>query len=184
MRNDTRDATAGCLLTSDTIILPDLIAPHLRLLFCGTALSTVSAQRGAYYAGPGNAFWPTLQTVGLTPRRFRPEEYALLLDLRIGLTDLVKSQSGADSEIQFKEEDRDRLRQLIGHYQPDVLAFTSLTAARMFFNRRTVTIGDQNERIGETRVFVLPSPSGRARRTWSIAPWRELAGQVCNGWDD
>lgn len=39
---------------------PDLLAPHLRLVFCGTAAGNVSAARGAYYAGPGNQFWPIL----------------------------------------------------------------------------------------------------------------------------
>ncbi len=40
--------------------------------FCGTAVGNVSAQRGAYYAGPGNMFWPTLHGAGLTPRRLQP----------------------------------------------------------------------------------------------------------------
>ncbi|GAB4315350.1 MAG: mismatch-specific DNA-glycosylase [Candidatus Zixiibacteriota bacterium] len=160
-------------------ILPDLIAPNLKLVFCGTALSTTSARRRAYYAGPGNAFWPTLHTIGLTPRRFEPEEYPLLLDLRIGLTDLSKSQSGADSVIQFSNGDRERLRKLIKRYRPEMLAFTSLTAARTFFQRHQVSVGEQIQSLGTTRVFVLPSPSGRARRTWSIEPWRELASRVC-----
>jgi TDG/mug DNA glycosylase family protein len=62
-------------------ILPDLLAPGLNIVFCGTAVSAVSAARGAYYAGPGNAFWPTLYAVGLTPRRFEPEEYPSIIRL-------------------------------------------------------------------------------------------------------
>ena len=49
-------------------VLPDLIAPNLRIVFTGTAVGSASAHAGAYYAGPGNAFWPTLHAVGLTPR--------------------------------------------------------------------------------------------------------------------
>jgi G:T/U-mismatch repair DNA glycosylase len=43
-----------------TEVLPDLLRPGLRIVFCGTAAGTASARAGAYYAGPGNAFWPTL----------------------------------------------------------------------------------------------------------------------------
>ena len=35
-------------------ILPDVLAPGLDIVFCGTAVGNVSAQRGVYYAGPGN----------------------------------------------------------------------------------------------------------------------------------
>ena len=53
-------------------VLPDVLAPGLRAVFCGTAAGTKSAIAGAYYAGPGNKFWPTLHAIGLTPRRFAP----------------------------------------------------------------------------------------------------------------
>lgn len=53
------------------MILPDLLAPGLDIVFCGTAVGAESARRRAY-AGPGNAFWPTLAQVGLTPRRLAP----------------------------------------------------------------------------------------------------------------
>ena len=78
------------------MILPDLLAPGLDIVFCGTAVGAESARRRAYYAGPGNAFWPTLAQVGLTPRRLKPEEYPLLLTFGIGLTDLAKHVSGND----------------------------------------------------------------------------------------
>ncbi len=53
-------------------VLPDLLAPDLDIVFCGTAVGTASARRGAYYAGPGNAFWPTLFKVGLSRVYSRP----------------------------------------------------------------------------------------------------------------
>ncbi len=58
-------------------VLPDLIRPGLRIVFCGTAPGTVSARRGAYYAHPQNRFWRVLHEVGLTPRLVAPEDYAL-----------------------------------------------------------------------------------------------------------
>jgi TDG/mug DNA glycosylase family protein len=77
-------------------VLPDVLAPNLAIVFCGTAVGTASALRRAYYAGPGNAFWRTLFEVGLTPRVLEPDEHAFILEFGLGLTDLAKNISGAD----------------------------------------------------------------------------------------
>jgi hypothetical protein len=71
-------------------VLPDILVPNLHIIFCGTAVVNVSAQRGAYYAGPGNMFWPTLHAVGLTSRRLQPEAYREVLSFGLGLTDSVR----------------------------------------------------------------------------------------------
>jgi len=75
-------------------LVPDVLGPGLRVVFCGSALGDVSWRRHAYYANPGNRFWQTLAEVGLTPRRLEPREYARLPEWGIGLTDLVKSDHG------------------------------------------------------------------------------------------
>jgi TDG/mug DNA glycosylase family protein len=155
-------------------ILPDVLAPGLAVVFCGTAVSTVSALRGAYYAGPGNAFWPTLFKVGLTPRLFAPAEYRGIKRYGLGLTDIVKITSGADVALSDKHFDSDRLRNVVLKYRPRVLAFTSKRAALEFVGH-PVDYGVLGEKVGETILFVLPSPSGAARRYWSDEPWRELA---------
>jgi len=56
-------------------VLPDILRPGMRVVFCGTAAGTAFARAGAYYAGPGNAFWATLHSTGLTPVRFSPAEF-------------------------------------------------------------------------------------------------------------
>ena len=112
------------------MILPDLLAPGLNVVFCGTAVGAASARRRAYYAGPGNAFWPTLYRVGLTPRQLRPEEYAQLLGWGIGLTDLAKEVSGNDDILSPGHFDGDRLRAVIAEYRPRILAFTGKRAAQ------------------------------------------------------
>jgi len=155
-------------------VLPDVLAPDLAVVFCGTAVSAASALRGAYYAGPGNAFWPTLFKVGLTPRLFAPEEYRDLTRYGLGLTDIVKTASGADHSLSDEHFDSARLRKAVLKYRPRVLAFTSKRAAREFVGHR-VDYGVLSEEVGETTLFVLPSPSGAARRYWSEEPWRELA---------
>jgi TDG/mug DNA glycosylase family protein len=159
-------------------ILKDLLTPNLKAVFCGTAAGTASARRGAYYAGPGNAFWPTLYKVGLTPRLFRPEEYEQLLELGLGLTDIVKTASGGDHELEKQHFDRDGLRRKISRFRPRIIAFTSKRAALEFLGASTVEYGLLDEQVGDTRLFVLPSPSGAARGHWDIAPWHELAARI------
>lgn len=156
------------------MILPDLLAPGLDIVFCGTAVGAASARRRAYYAGPGNAFWPTLQRVGLTPRQLRPEEYEQLLGWGIGLTDLAKEISGNDDILARHHFDCDRLRAVLAKYRPRILAFTGKRAAQQFLGR-PVDYGALVERVGESRLFVLPSPSGAACRYWDTAPWQALA---------
>jgi TDG/mug DNA glycosylase family protein len=155
-------------------VLPDILVSGLDIVFCGTAAGTVSARRGAYYAGPGNAFWPTLFKAGLTPRLFRPEEYADIVEYGLGLTDLAKTVYGPDRVLFVGHFACARLRENILQYRPRILAFTSKRAAEEFLGHG-VEYGLQKEKIGETRLFVLPSPSGLARRYWSEAPWCELA---------
>lgn len=158
-------------------ILPDLLQPGLQLVFCGTAAGRRSAREGAYYAHPGNVFWRTLHAVQLTPRLFTPAEFTLLPALGIGLTDLAKHHMGNDDELPRDAFDVDALKQRIARHVPHMLAFTSKAAARAALGRHA-GYGLQAERMGETRLFVLPSPSGQARGHWDVAPWQLLADLV------
>jgi TDG/mug DNA glycosylase family protein len=155
-------------------VLPDVMAPGLDVVFCGTAAGAASARRQAYYAGPGNAFWPTLFEVGFIPRILRPEEYAIITRYGLGLTDLAKTISGSDDVLRDEHFDRAGLRAKMKQYVPRLLAFTSKRAAAEFVSH-SVTYGLLDETIGPTSLFVLPSPSGAARKHWSTRPWHDLA---------
>ena len=155
-------------------VLPDVLVPGLRIVFCGTAAGTISARRGAYYAGPGNKFWSTLHKVGLTPRQLAPQEYATVTQYGLGLTDLAKLVAGADSTLSPHHFDSKGLRLKLEQYRPQIVAFTSQRAAREFFGF-SVPYGLRPERIGETRLYVLTSTSGMAGRSWSVGAWEELA---------
>jgi TDG/mug DNA glycosylase family protein len=72
--------------------------------------------------------WAVLAATGLTPRRLAPSEYLLLPSFGIGLTDLVKSQSGSDAGIRFGLE-RARLRAKVLEYQPRLLCAPSTSGA-------------------------------------------------------
>jgi TDG/mug DNA glycosylase family protein len=64
--------------------LDDVLGHGLKVVFCGTAAGTVSAELGQYYAGPGNKFWKTLHRIGLTERELDPAEFRTLPARGIG----------------------------------------------------------------------------------------------------
>ena len=160
-------------------MLPDLLASGLVTVFCGSAVGAASARIGAPYAGPGNKFWPMLAKTGLTPRRLAPSEYRALLDLGIGLTDLNKTQSGADSDLTAGGDDARALLAKIEAHRPRQLAFTAKRPARSFLGRvfglARTDYGLQEVAIGDTAIFVLPSPSGLAVRWWDPEWWHLAA---------
>jgi len=157
--------------------LPDLLRANLRLVFVGTAASTRSVDVGHYYAHPGNRFWRTLHEVGITSRRHEPSEFASLLDLGIGFTDLSKSGAGMDHQIARQSFDVAGFKAKIQTYRPRTIAFTSKKAASLFYDKPTsaLSLGQQQSLHGFPDVFVLSSPSGAASGHWTLQPWRELA---------
>ena len=155
-------------------ILPDLIRPNLRVLVCGSAASTKSELLKAYYAGPGNQFWPTLHSIGLTPCLLQPEMFRQLLKYNIGLTDLAKYSSGRDHTLPTGSYNSTLLSQKLNKFTPSILAFNGKAPAQTFMQKKP-QYGRQQERHNDTVIFVLPSTSGAARRYWSIEPWRQLA---------
>ena len=162
-------------------VLPDLLGPGLRVLFCGTAAGPESARRRAYYAGPGNRFWPTLHAAGLTPRRLAPEEYPALAAWGIGLTDACKTAHGLDHAIPAAAYDPARLEAVVALHRPGLVAFTSKRAAGVALGVRDTSrlaYGPQERPFAGRPAWVLPSPSGAARRHWSPEPWHALARAV------
>jgi len=164
-------------------ILPDLLSTHLSIVFCGTAASDKSAAAGAYYANPTNRFWRTLFNTGLTPSLMQPQQFPELLNHGIGLTDLAKCAQGVDAALSATDYDVHAFKNKIHVFSPQWVAFTSKKAASVFFDQPThqICYGMQAKVIGETHIWVLPSPSGAATRYWDIGPWAALAGVVRPG---
>ncbi len=159
-----------------------MLAPNLRVVFCGTAAGSVSAARGCYYAHPQNKFWRALHDVGLTDRRLDCTEFALLPRFGLGLTDIAKTVSGMDNELPAGALGRaacEAMAAKIRLVAPTFLAFTSLTAGRRYL-AHTASFGEQRETIGATRIWLLPSPSPAANWNWTRnqAWWRALAEAV------
>ena len=162
------------------------MGPKLRAIFCGTAASNVSAKMAAYYAHPRNRFWNILFETGLTPRQLKPHEFMLMPGLGYGLTDVCKQASGTDRQIpKVTTAQRAELHEKILHHQPAFLAFTSLEAGRRYCGHR-VTLGLQTARIGQSRLYILPSTSPNAAWNWEAAKhhWHAFAKLVCEALDD
>jgi TDG/mug DNA glycosylase family protein len=142
--------------------VPDLIAPNLRVVFCGINPSVYSAVVGHHFARPGNRFWPTLHRAGFTPRILRPDEEQELLTYGYGITNIVERATVAAAELAPEELalGGQVLRAKVEHYQPQVLAVLGISAYRFAFSSRHATLGLQPETIGNTSIFVLPNPSG------------------------
>lgn len=161
-------------------ILPDVLEPGLRVVFCGTQAGAVSARRGAYYAGPGNKFWPVLHQIGLVPERLRPDEFRTLPRYGIGVTDLAKRTSGPDSALRGGHFDVAGFTARIAANRPRILAFNGKRAAQaaLGISGGRLVYGLQAHGLADADIYVLPSTSGAAAGFWSIEPWKQLAMAV------
>ncbi|WP_083933227.1 G/U mismatch-specific DNA glycosylase [Kribbella catacumbae] len=142
--------------------LGDVVRPGLRVLFCGINPGLISAETGHHFARPGNRFWPALHLAGFTPRLFRPDEQKELLGLDLGITNVVDRPSARADELTTAEliAGGENLVQKVLTYQPQWLAVVGVTAYRDAFGERKAAMGEQARRIGATRVWILPNPSG------------------------
>ena len=142
--------------------VPDIVAPHLKILFVGINPGLYSGAVGHHFARPGNRFWPALQRAGLTPRLFTPREERELLKSGIGITNIVNRTTAAASELSKKElaAGGRRLAAKIRRLKPRVVAFLGIDAYRTAFGVRQVHVGPQPVVIGSAHVWVLPNPSG------------------------
>ena len=113
--------------------------------------------------------------MGLTPRLLAPAEFRTVLQYGIGLTDLCKTESGADSGLPREADDAAALAAKIARHRPAVLAFNGKRAARVFLDAPASTTGSSPAASAGRRVHVLPSTSGAARRWWDEAFWRRVA---------
>src|SRR3979490_2440018 len=113
-------------------VLPDLIAPDLRVLFCGSNPGLVSAATGHHFARPGNRFWPALYRSGFTPRLLAPEEQGLLPSPGRGITTVGTRASAQAAELSAEElrAGGERLVRLVTEVRPKVLAVAGVTAYR------------------------------------------------------
>jgi TDG/mug DNA glycosylase family protein len=145
--------------------LPDILAPGLQVVFCGLNPGVDAAAAGHHFLGRGNRFWPVLHLAGFTPHLVAPRDDASVLGFGLGLTAAVgrptsrADQVGAD---EFAQAAAGLLHKL-ACAQPQWIAFLGKAAYAAMTGKRQLAWGEQPERFGGARVWILPNPSGLNR---------------------
>ena len=157
-----RRPTPAELQAARTRTIEDLVAPGLRVLFCGINPGLYSGATGFHFARPGNRFWKALQLAGFTERVLAPSEGVELLARGLGITNLARRTTATAAELSVDElrAGATRLRALVEEARPRWLAMVGIDAYRAGFDAPKAQFGRQPEGIGGSGVWVLPNPSG------------------------
>jgi TDG/mug DNA glycosylase family protein len=150
--------------------VPDVLVPNLRVVFCGINPGRVSAAAGAHFANPRNDFWRLLHAAGFTPRLLRPAEQHDLTRYGCGLTNSAHRATAGSGDLRRADfaGAAERLAGLAADLRPGVIAFVGKESYRGAFGERP-SLGLQERRLGQTRLFVLPSTSPAN----AAVPWAE-----------
>jgi double-stranded uracil-DNA glycosylase len=150
--------------------VPDVLAPDLRVVFCGINPGFVSAEAGAHFANPRNDFWRLLAAAFLTSRLYEPHEQFEVLKEGIGLTNAATRTTAGSGDLRRADfaGAAERLERLAHELHPCWIAFVGKEAYRGAFKQRP-ELGLQERHLGETRLFVLPSTSPAN----AAVPWDE-----------
>jgi TDG/mug DNA glycosylase family protein len=142
--------------------LPDVIAPGLRVLFCGINPGLYSTAARHHFARPGNRFWPALHAAGFTPSLFQPSQDAEMLQFGLGITNIVARTTASAGQLTKDELLRGAgiLRRKLARFRPAVLAVVGLGAYRLAFSRPDAVVGLQQDLVASTQVWLLPNTSG------------------------
>jgi TDG/mug DNA glycosylase family protein len=155
--------------------LPDLLREGLDIVFVGINPSIFSVERGHYFARSTNRFWPCLSRSivsrgareAFSVEQLAPQHDAALLDHGIGFTDLVKRATPKASDLAPSEfaAGVQHLVTKLGRYRPRIACFHGVTSYRHVHRLLTgtateVSLGLQERRVGPTRVYLVPNPSG------------------------
>ena len=150
--------------------IPDVLAPGLRVLFCGINPGRVSAAAQAHFANPRNDFWRLLHAAGFTPQQLEPAEQFELLTYGIGVTNAAARTTPGSGDLRRADfaGSAERLGRIAAELNPAWIGFVGKEAYRGAFNERP-QLGEQERRLSGTRLFVLPSTSPAN----AAVPWDE-----------
>lgn len=184
--------TREALLAATGKTVPDVIAPGLRVLFCGINPGLYSGATGHHFARPGNRFWPALHGAGFTAHLLDPSQKVELLKSGYGITNLVARTTATADELTGYEllAGRKRLEAKVKRYRPQVVAVLGIGAYRTAFGLPRAALGRQPDKLADAALWVLPNPSGlnanhqlpdlirlfRALRQAAARPRRRRAG--------
>jgi double-stranded uracil-DNA glycosylase len=150
--------------------IPDVLARHLRVLFCGINPGRVSAAAAAHFANPRNDFWRLLHAARFTRRLLEPTEQWEALDDGVGVTNAAYRTTPGSSDLRRGDfaGSAERLERFARELEPAWIAFVGKEAYRGAFGERA-DLGVQERTLGATRLFVLPSTSpANAAVPWDV----------------
>jgi double-stranded uracil-DNA glycosylase len=130
------------------------------VVFCGINPGRWSASAGAHFANPRNDFWRLLHDAGFTPRLLAPQDQHELASLGYGLTNAALRTTPGSGDLRRGDFEgaAERLAEIAEKLRPAWIAFVGKEAYRGAFGERPA-LGAQERRLGETRLYVLPSTS-------------------------
>ena len=142
--------------------LPDVIAPNLKVLFCGINPGLYTAAVGHHFARPGNRFWPALHQSGFTKQQLSAFDERELLGLGLGISNVVPHATATAAELTATDFEKGGrlLVAKIKRFRPQIVAILGVGAYRQAFDCPKAIVGEQPQRIHSARVWVLPNPSG------------------------
>lgn len=151
------DVTPGDSAPSE---VPDVLAPGLRVVFCGINPGRVSAAARAHFANPRNDFWRLLHGARFTSRLYEPHEQFLLLDEGIGVTNAAYRTTPGSGDLRRAdfEGSAKRLERVARDLRPGWIGFVGKEAYRGAFAERP-ELGRQRRTLVDTGLYVLPSTS-------------------------
>jgi TDG/mug DNA glycosylase family protein len=151
-------------------MLPDVIGPGLKIIFCGINPGARAAAAGHSFVGRGNRFWRAIHLAGFTPYQLAAEDDQSLIQFGYGLTTAVARPTRRADELSRQElaDAAPQLEAKIAHYAPGAIAFLGKAAYAAVAKSRDVAWGPQPGRFGGARVWVVPNPSG-LNRGFSLA---------------
>lgn len=154
--------TKAQLLAAHKKRVPDLVAKNLIVLFAGINPGLYTAAIGHHFGRPGNRFWPALHAGGFTPRLFSPFESSLLIDLNLGITNVVERATARADELTDDElrAGGQRLEAKVKRYRPTVVAFVGIGPYRIVSGIKDAGVGLQKNLFGGCHAWILPNPSG------------------------
>jgi TDG/mug DNA glycosylase family protein len=154
--------TKAQLVAAQNKRVPDLVAKDLIVLFAGINPGLYTAAIGRHFGRPGNRFWPALHAGGFTPRLFSPFESDLLLELNLGITNVVNRATARADELTNDElrAGGKRLETKVKRWSPTVVAFVGIGPYRIVSGIKDARVGLQKNLFGGSHAWVLPNPSG------------------------
>lgn len=145
--------------------LPDVIGPHLKVLFCGINPGLLAAATGHHFAGRGNRFWRVMHLSGFTPHQIAPQDSHTILRHGCGLTTVVERATAREDQLDPEEyrAASTSFQHKVAQHAPAFVAFLGKPAFAGLSGQRSVAWGAQTEMVAGARAWVLPNPSGRNR---------------------